>query len=157
LIHAIDATERLALAHAEILLHRRYAQKPASPSTLGVRIWPGIDAKPLRELVAKEFDLLAIPLNWKELEVREGQYNWDSVDRWMDWASKQGKPIVAGPLLDFSRRALPEWMHVWQHDYDTTRDLAYDHIEKVVNRYTGAVGVWNIASGLNVNDNFIFN
>jgi GH35 family endo-1,4-beta-xylanase len=90
------------------------------------------------------------------LEVREGQYNWDPVDRWMDWASKQGKPIVAGPLLDFSKRALPEWMHVWQHDYDTTRDLAYDHIEKVVTRYTGAVGVWNIASGLNVNDNFIF-
>ena len=36
----------------------------------------------------------------------------------MVWASKSGKPIVAGPLLDFSKRAVPEWMYVWQNDYE---------------------------------------
>lgn len=157
LIHAIDATERLALAHAEILLHRRFAQKPASQSTLGVRIGPKRITQPLKDLIAKDFDLVAIPLNWKEIEIKEGSYNWDSVDRWIEWAGGQGKPIVAGPLLDFSKRALPSWMHVWQNDYDTTRDLAYDHCEKVVERYKDVVHIWNIASGLNTNDNFIFN
>jgi GH35 family endo-1,4-beta-xylanase len=47
-------------------------------------------------------------------------------------------------------------MHVWQHDYDTCRDLVYDFVEKVVQRYQSAVGIWNVASGLNVNDNFDF-
>ena len=47
-------------------------------------------------------------------------------------------------------------MYVWQHDYDTCRDLAYDHMERVVERYKGVVGMWNVASGLNVNDNFEF-
>lgn len=153
---AIDATERLAMAHAEILLHRRFGSRAASSSTLGVRIWPGRDARPLKELVSKEFDLLVVPLSWREMEVKEGKYNWELVDGWMDWASKQGKPIVAGPLLDFSKRALPEWMYVWQHDYDTCRDMAYDHIERVVNRYKGVVGMWNVAAGLNTNDNFTF-
>jgi len=156
LIQAIEASERLAMAHAEILLHRRFAQRPASSSTLGVRIWPGRDAQPLKDLVAREFDLVMVPLNWKEIEIKEGTYNWDPLDRWIEWASRQGKPIVAGPLLDFSKRALPEWMHVWQHDYDTTRDLAYDHIEKVVERYKGVVGLWSIACGLNINENFTF-
>ncbi len=157
LIHAIDASERLALAHAEILLHRRFAQRPAPPTTLGVRIWPQRDSQPLKDLIAKDFDLLVVPINWKELEVQEGKYEWEHLDRWMQWANVQGKPIVAGPLLDFSKRALPEWMYVWQHDFDTTRDLSYDHIERIVERYKGVVNIWNIASGLNTNENFVFN
>jgi GH35 family endo-1,4-beta-xylanase len=154
LIHAIDASERLSLAHAEILLHRRFGQRPAASSTLGVRVWPGRESSALKELLAKQFDLIVLPLNWKELEVREGAYNWEPLDRWMNWASQQGKPVVAGPLLDFSKRAVPEWMYVWQNDYDTTRDLAYDHVEKVIERYKGAVSMWNICSGINTNDNF---
>jgi hypothetical protein len=156
LIDAIEATERLAMAHAEILLHRRYAQRAASSATLGVRVWPERDARPLRDLVAKEFDLVSIPLRWRELEIEEGKYRWEPVDRWMEWARKEGKPIVAGPLLDFSKRALPDWMYVWQHDYDTCRDLVYDHIERVVNRYRATVGMWNLGCGLNVNGNFVF-
>ena len=156
LVLAIEASERLAMAHAELLLHRRFAQRPASSSTLGVRLWPGIDSAPLKQILAKDFDLIVLPLNWRELEVSEGRYDWDAIDRWMEWASKQGKPIVAGPLLDFSKRAVPDWMYVWQHDYDTCRDMAYDHIDKVVSRFKGVVGMWIIASGLNTNDNFVF-
>lgn len=148
LARAIDATERLALAHAEVLLHRRYATKPASATTLGVRISPRKPPEAAAELLAKEFDLLYVPLIWRDLEVAEGQYDWAPVDRWMQWAHKNGRPVVAGPLLDFSARALPRWMYVWQHDYDTCRDMAYDHIEKVVNRYRNAVSIWSIAAGV---------
>lgn len=152
----IEATERLALAHAEILLHRRFAARRASSSTLGVRIAPAMNSAGLRELIARDFDVVVIPLRWRDLEVEEGRYNWEPVDRWMQWAKSQNKPIVAGPLLDFSKEAMPDWMYVWQHDYDTCRDLAYDHIERVVQRYAAAVGIWNLAAGMNVNDNFRF-
>jgi hypothetical protein len=154
--HAVLASERLAMAHAEILLHRRYANRPSSSATLGVRVWPGRDGRQLRELIDTSFDLLVMPIRWKELEVEEGKYNWGPIDRWMEWAKDQGKPIIAGPLLDFSKRAIPEWMYVWQHDYDTCRDLVYDYMERVVDRYRSVVGMWNVASGLNVNDNFEF-
>jgi hypothetical protein len=156
LSHAIQATERLALAHADLLLRRRFGQRPAFPTTLGVRICPERESAPLREIVGRDFDVVQIPLRWKSLEVEEGRYDWEPVDRWVQWARANGKPIVAGPLLDFSGRSLPEWMHVWQHDYDTCRDLAYDHVERVVERYSQAISVWNVASGLNVNDNFEF-
>jgi hypothetical protein len=152
----IEATERLALTHAEILLHRRFGQRPASSTTLGVRVCPDRDTPALKQLVGKDFDLLMVPLTWRRLEVEEGKYDWDPVDRWIDWARSQGKPVVAGPLLDFSKQALPKWMYVWQHDYDTCRDLAYDHVERVVERYRSSVGMWNLASGINLNDNFQF-
>ena len=152
----IEATERLAMAHAEILLHRRYASKAASSTTLGVRVWPGRNSEPLREIVSRDFDVLALPMRWRDIEVEEGRYNWEPLDRWMQWARSVGKPVVAGPLLDFSKESVPDWLYVWQHDYDTCRDLAYDHIERMVHRYRDAVSIWNIASGLNLNQNFRF-
>jgi GH35 family endo-1,4-beta-xylanase len=153
---AVDATERLAMAHAEVLLHRRYGSKPASKTTLGVRVNTRLSPEPFADTLSKEFDLLYVPLHWRDLEPSEGTYAWDAADAWLSWAHKHGKPVVAGPLIDFSTRALPEWMHVWQHDYDTCRDMVYDHIERVVNRYRNAVSVWSIAAGLNTNENFQF-
>jgi len=153
---AIDSTERLAMAHAEILLHRRYGTKRASSSTLGVRIWPNRNSQGLRDLVDREFDVVMVPTVWRELEVEEGQYNWEPIDRWIQWAKKAGKPIVAGPLVDFSKASVPDWMYVWQHDYDTCRDMAYDHVERVVHRYRNHVGMLSIASGVNTNENFSF-
>ena len=156
LIAALDANEKLALAHAEILLHRRFGTRAASRLTLGVRVWPGRDGKPLREFIGTNFDLVHLPLRWREIEVEEGKFKWGPIDRWVEWASSQGKPIIAGPLLDFSARSLPPWMEVWKHDYDTCRDLTYDFMERVVGRYASSVAMWNLATGINTNDNFHF-
>ncbi|MGI9013980.1 MAG: endo-1,4-beta-xylanase [Phycisphaerales bacterium] len=154
--HAIDATERLALAHAEVLLHRRYATRPASGTAMGARISTKRDPQPFSDLLAREFDVLYVPLPWRELEPAETQYDWGPTDRWLAFAQQNKRPVIAGPLLDFSPEALPDWMHVWQHDYDTCRNMVYDHVERVVMRYGNVVSIWSIAAGLNVNDNFEF-
>ena len=108
LVRAVEATERLALAHAEILLHWRFGSRPASSRTLGVRVHPRRDTEALREIVKRDFDLLVLPLAWNELEIEEGRYNWDPLDRWVTWASREKIPIVLGPLLNFSKLALPK-------------------------------------------------
>jgi GH35 family endo-1,4-beta-xylanase len=121
-----------------------------------VRVSPARSSSALQELLDKNFDLLALPVAWRDLEVEEGQYNWEPLDRWIEWARGVGKPVVLGPLVDFSRSAVPDWLYVWQHDYDTCRDMIYDHLEQLVARYHSAVGMWNVSAGLNVNDNFQF-
>jgi len=153
---AIEATERLAMAHAEILLHRRYATKPASNTTLGVRVSPQSSPEAFADLLTREFDLLYIPVVWRDIERAEGEYDWTPIDRWMSFAQRSRKPVIAGPLLDFSQSAVPDFLYVWQNDYDTTRDLAYDHIARVVNRYRKVVSMWSIAAGINTNSNFAF-
>jgi hypothetical protein len=154
LIDAIEATELLAMAHAEILLHRRYAQRPASSTALAVRVWPTTNASAQLDTAAKEFDVIVLPMRWSELEKEEGSYDWSGLDRTMQWAASLGKPIIAGPLIDFSKDAVPNWLYVWQNDYDTCRDLVYDHVERLVKRYAEYVSIWNLSSGLNTNENF---
>ena len=153
---AIESTELLARAHAEVLLHRRFATRPASATTLGVRISAERGPEPFSQLLTKEFDVVYVPLNWRELEPNEGEFNFGPTDRWLTWAKKQKRPVVAGPLLDFSPGVLPEWMNVWKHDYDTCRDMVYDHIERMVMRYGNVVSIWSIAAGVNTNDHFQF-
>jgi len=153
---AIEATERLAMAHAEVLLHRRYTAKPASNTTLGVRINPQLPPEPYAATLSKEFDLLYLPLSWKDLAPAEGTYNWEPIDRWVTWAHRNSRPVVAGPLINFLPDSIPPWMAVWKHDYDTTRDLLYDHLTRVIARYHSYISVWSIAAGLNVNADFQF-
>ena len=150
--YAIDATERLALAHADLLLHRRYTTKCASSSTLGVRINAARFDKPLRDLIESNMDLVSIPIPWSEIEPEQGAFHWSATDRWVKWARDNGKNIIAGPLLDFSQdNAIPQWVRSWEHDFPEFRDRCYDHVEKVIRRYGGAISFWNVTSGINSN------
>jgi hypothetical protein len=154
--HAVEATERLAMAHAEVLLHRRYAGKPASNTTLGVRVNPQLQPDPFAATLSREFDLLYLPISWRDLMPAEGEYRWEPIDRWVTWAHRNSKPVVAGPLVCFQPGAVPGWMNVWKHDYDTTRDLVYDYVQRVIARYQSYISIWSIAAGLNVNADFQF-
>ena len=64
-------------------------------------------------------------------------------------------PMIGGPLINFDPAYVPEWMFIWEHDYDTLRELAYDYVQKVVQRYRRAISVWNVVAGVHTNSAFI--
>lgn len=149
---AIASTERLALAHAQILLHRRYGNRSASNSTLGVRTDGSRYDTGLRDLVQHDFDLAVIPMRWTQIEPSQGTFEWSEADRWVAWASEQQKPVILGPLLDFSRAdGVPAWVKEAEHDYAALREVCYDHVERVVQRYAGVVNFWSLGAGINLN------
>lgn len=149
---AIEASERLTMVHAHILLHRRYAKKSASSSTLGVRVDVSRFDEPIRELVQKHIDIVTIPMRWTQIEPEQGMFDWSAIDRWVKWAREHKKHIIAGPLLDFSTEGcIPSWVKVWEHDYTAFRDQCYDHLERVIQRYGTAISFWNVISGINMN------
>lgn len=101
-------------------------------------------------------DFLALPLRWTDLEPDEGKYNFAPTDRWIEWAVRKAKlPVVAGPVIDFNAANAPDWLYIWEHDYETLREVVYEHIRHVVTRYRRTVPRWTIASGLHRNDNFV--
>ena len=153
LVLGIEASERLAMAHAEILLHRRFLKRAASSATLGIRLKPTKKGKALEEMIHSQFDLLVMPLSWGSLAPRKGEYDWSCSDRWMGWAQDNGVKVVAGPLLDCNAGGLPDWvLEDGPPEYQQLSDLAYEHVSLVLQRYGDVVGMYNIASGVNTNE-----
>ena len=154
---AIDGAEELALAHSELLLNRRKETNALPRFPLGCSVRLSQRHERLMQAVSANFDFLQLPLPWKQLSPEEHEYRWDAADAWVDWASRHRVPIVAGPLVSFDPANLPDWIYIWEHDYDTVRDLIYEHIERVVRRYRSNITAWNAVSGLHVNSHFSFN
>lgn len=170
LLLAMEAGERLARIAGERSLLKRLTPdeasdddeaEPATPTPAAARA-PRIGcavhieqfSEPLQK-AANAFDFLTVPMRWKEIEKDEGVYSFTSTDRWIEWAVRFGKkPVVGGPVLDFSPRSAPGWLHVWEHDYDTLREFAFEHVKRVVTRYRRTVARWTAISGVNVNDGF---
>lgn len=150
---AIEASERLAMAHAEILLHRRYATGGASPAALAVKVWPGRFGKGLASLIKEHFQLIALPMPWASMSPAQGVIDFDATDRWMQWAVDAGMRVLAGPVIDCSADALPEWVRTKATRYEDLRDICYEHLERVVARYRGGVAMWNLMAGVNTNSN----
>jgi hypothetical protein len=145
----MQATDELAMAHADILLHRRYGRKTASSTTLGTIIDPRTDPKKIGPTL-EAFDLVTVPMRWRDIESKRGKYDFSTSDRWMTWAQENGKPTIAGPIVDFSPGALPDWAEVYRFDYASLRDPLYDYLEQVVARYVKHVGMWKISAGMHL-------
>lgn len=175
LFMAIEASERLAILAAERDLAARLVAAPvaasptpvpAQPATpaakpeptrpqLGIAVTPDRFAEPLQKLIAGTFDFVSCLTRWSELEREEGQRVFTPTDRWIEWAVRTAKvPVVGGPLLDLSWRGIPRWLHIWENDYKTLRELAYEHLKVVVTRYRRAVNRWVVVSGVNSNTDF---
>lgn len=152
LMTAIDASERLAMIHAQILLHRRYGTKPASRNTLGVRVDPATDPAVTADMIKRDFDVVVVPIHWRQMQPRRDAIDFAAVDRWMVWAKQSGKPIVAGPLVSLSADSIPEWVRPHMGDFAALRDHLWTFMEQVVYRYREMVEIWNVASGLHLNE-----
>ncbi|MDX1681913.1 MAG: endo-1,4-beta-xylanase [Phycisphaeraceae bacterium] len=151
---SLDGGEELALAHAELLLNKRKERGALPRHSIGIGVALDEAHDRLRPGLADKFDLIHLPTPWREIQPQEGAYNWEALDAWGKWAVQNRKPTVAGPVVSFEPRVLPDWVHLWENEFETLRDLFYEHLERVVGRYHEAVSAWNIVSGLHVNQRF---
>jgi len=148
---AIDASEELALAHADTLFGRRRSAGQFHRGVFGCGVGLEQNTEKMRASLQSNFDYMMLPTLWKKIEPEEQQYNWKQVDNWAEWAYRSRMPILAGPLISFDPSCSPEWITVMEHDYESIRDVLYEHIERVVTRYRNVVTLWNVVSGIHTN------
>ena len=145
----------MTLFHAEILLKRRKVVGGAS--TFGCMVDLFASSEEYTGRLRDAFDFIRVPLPWKHTEPKERQYQYSQADMWVNWAARNRKAIHAGPLLSFEPAHLPEWLYIWENDYEALRDLAYEHIQRIVQRYEKHVKVWNVVSGIHAHNGFNLN
>jgi len=152
---ALDGSEELALAHSQLMMNRKRSGGTLADFPVGCGMPVGQHNDRLRATLAEHFDFMQLPTRWKTLAPEEeGGYEWELLDSWVQWASRHRLPVIGGPLVRFEPGELPDWLYIWEHDYDTVRDLVYEHIERLVTRYRDAIRSWHVVSGLHVNRHF---
>ena len=127
---------------------------PTRPA-IGCAISPGVQSEPLQQIVRNACDFITVPMRWIDMEPSEGRYAYADTDRWIEWAVRRAKvPVVAGPLIDFRASCVPDWLYIWENDYETLRELVYEHVRTLVTRYRRTITRWTVVSGLHTNENF---
>lgn len=129
---------------------------PTRP-VIGCSVSPSSFGEAAQEAAKNALDYLQVPMRWVEMEPEEGKYAFRGTDQWIEWAVRRAKlPVVAGPVIDFRQRCVPEWLYVWENDYDTLREFVYEHLKNLVTRYRRTIGRWIVLGGIHANDNFHF-
>jgi hypothetical protein len=93
-----------------------------------------------------------LAVRWRQVEPAEGRWNWEVWDRVLHEAETAGLPITAGPLIDLSLDALPEWLLVHRDDWPTLAALMCDYVETAIQRYRSSIRRWIVLAGFNLVD-----
>ncbi|HSI37020.1 MAG: endo-1,4-beta-xylanase [Phycisphaerae bacterium] len=147
----IDLSEQLGAFHGELLINRRRAGNTFVKHIFGSRVDSSVQNAKYKDALAGSFDYAVLPMSWKQIQPEEGAFNTEAIDEWVETLTRRRIPIIAGPLIDFNEGQVPDWLFIWEHDFDTLREMAYEFVQKVVHRYRKAVAVWNVCSGLHTN------
>lgn len=96
------------------------------------------------------FNVAALAASWRDVQSRAGSWQWQELDRRLDWCHQQGIRVGLGPLLTADAYQLPEWLYLWQDDFSQLAGSIREYLEAVVSHCRGRVHFWHVASGLNV-------
>lgn len=153
---AVHASETLTRFHADMFLSRRVQTGGFPRRVFGCSVIPGPPTEQARQGLTKAVDFVSVPVNWRDVEPSEQTFNWKNLDAWVELLAQHRIPMKGSALLSFSERSVPDWLYVWEHDFGTVRDLAFEHIRRVINRYGQYIQVWDVASGIHAHNSFTF-
>jgi hypothetical protein len=146
---ALNGADALATCYVEQALAVRRRQTAQLPTVLATEITSAPNAKDVSETVLEAFNAMAVSLNWREIESQEGNYQWAKYDQLIDWCVVNRRPVIGGPLVQLESKALPDWLCLWEGDFENTVSVVRDYIETVISRYRGKVAAWQCAARIN--------
>lgn len=147
---AWHAAEKLTQLYADQVLHLRHQHQGLLETSLSCRLTAGVPPPHLQAELLSAVNTVSIPLSWREIEVAEGKYCWDTPDAVLAWAQSQGLHCIGGPLVDFSRNQLPAWL--WHSDHYQNNFTSYvcDYVETAVKRYQDRIRLWQLNAAINL-------
>lgn len=156
LVAAVAASEELTRLHAALFVQRRKAGGNMPKRIFGCGISLDKTADGYRKALAAGFDFVTLPIAWRDIEPTEQNFNWKPLDAWIEWLSKNRLPIKGSALVSFTEAHVPDWLYIWEHDFETIRDLAFEHVKRVVARYASHIQVWDVVDGIHAQSAFTF-
>ena len=139
---------QISVEDADHLMEARHQAGMANP-LFGIKLGEMPQAPQEQQELSQSFDSVMIPFNWKAVSPDEGKFQFYEVDRMLEWSHQHGKKIFAGPLIELTEEALPQWIYLWQDDFTSIQNYVTQYVQEVVRRYKGRVHAWHTSCGLN--------
>lgn len=102
------------------------------------------DAEMYLEIAAEEFNIVT-PENshkWSWIQPRRGEFNFVDADELAQYAAESGMQLHGHPLIWYAQ--LPGWVQFMPSA--EAEQIMYEHIDALVSRYRGRVGVWDVVN-----------
>ncbi len=153
---SLRAAERLCRFHASVFLARRQKSGGLPKRFLGVGAPRTEPNAALMERLRTTFGFVRLPTVWRQIQPKEQGISYARQDAWVKACAAAKVPLRGGPLLHFGVRSVPDWMYIWENDYETILDYAREHVRRTVKRFVGKITSWHVVSGLHASNVFDF-
>jgi hypothetical protein len=153
---ALDAGQLLAAAYTDQAIASRRRATGRLPSLLGGELGRSdMDDATARSFLAA-FNVAWVPIYWRDVEAVEGEFDWSECDRRLEWCRAHGIRTCLGPLVQLDARGLPDWVYMWDDDFESMLSAAGQFVEAAVNRYRGKIDLWHCAAKANTPQSLSF-
>ena len=146
---AMRAIDVVCRDYTRQVIEARRREQPMMSMLLGCRL-EQVPAEEAAEAFTAAFNTAMIVPNWRDLAVRVGEYDWKLLDAQVQWARDRGLRVCMGPVVQFDRSSLPDWLYLWEDEFDELEMSVVEFARAVVQRYLGRVQLWNCAGRMNV-------
>jgi hypothetical protein len=146
---SLAGTSTLVDEYNRQVLAMRHKQHPKLPMLMGVRLDdvslpPGAEKR-----LAAAGNVAVVSTSWEKIEPLTGEFDWAATDLLLDWPKQHSLKTIAGPLLSFDSDWLPDWLVLWEDDFQALQAYVASFVAEAVERYRGKVNLWHCAAGLN--------
>lgn len=156
LLVGLRAGEAMARFHASVFLGRRHQAGGFGRPFLGLTAPPpGADSALIKRLTDVAH-FIRVPFIWRELQPTEHTQQYDALDAAIRNYAAAGLAVRGGPLLSFGVSSVPDWMYIWENDFEAIYEAAREHVERTVRRHARSIGSWIAVSGLHADSVFGF-
>ncbi len=146
---ALDAANLLAAAYAEQAMVVRRRNEGKHFGLLGGDLGVTLLDDPTSRQFLRSFNAAQLPICWRNTETTEGHMTWTVNDKQVEWCRKHGLKILAGPLLLLAGQSLPDWLLLFEDDFESVLECVSAFITAAVERYRGRVDYWICAGRVN--------
>ncbi len=144
-LHATLCAGRvLAVAYTKQVLARRQEGGARLPTLVGCGLQGAPKSASWSTKLPEAINSARVHCTWADLEPAEGQFRWEVPDEQLSWCRKRRLSVSAGPLLEFRPAALPDWLWLWEGDFESISGLVADVIHQAVTRFKGKVACWHV-------------
>lgn len=151
----LEAAEQMCRFHAEVFLTRRQQTGGFARPFIGASL-PRNLCEELPPKLSDAFDFVRVPVVWREVQPTEQATKFNGVEACIKACNQQQLGVRAGPLLNFGIRSVPDWMYIWENDFESIYDAAREFVQRTVKRFAKSVSSWVVTSGLHADSVFGF-